>query len=1367
MLGFILAAATASYDIGRVTGSLMWSIGLLVGIHKCSVLLQRDDTNGKCVFSLLMFLASWMVFMWAGIASKLVPQLPILGIAMLLVGIILLTVVAVLAILGLMELRHAPDSMRGKKQAIWALVLSVVFITLVGTGFVRGRRYALRGVPSARGSAAQNGYFVFEDLNFKYRPQKHGWAKINPATVNPDATLALMRARPQLLFIAIAEAGGVELDMDATQLAELAKVNMRTVSPEVTLHADEVYSIGEIDGRRVRSTARIGAKHVYYTHWVFTRNGFMYQLILAGDEDDRSAIDRDAEQIFAGFEWLDPTRIAKTGTAFGTYLSPRLDYSLDLEGSPWVRWQEVHTQYPGADCSGIMIKRNAGFLVMPFRHGMDDVDLDALTAVLMSFVTGRPDSEQIRGMRDTEQEGLACRSFEFTQPIDGAMTTYAAKIWAGPRRVLYSWLWAPEACEDFPALRDSVLDALHVETDQLSGPDGDLLDPRQEIANADLLNNLGLYFTRNGRHKDALTSFDEACRAAPGDATYLGNALFSYDEMRQHQRALAAITQAPRDVAEHPDIQLWRAAHLKELGREEDACAIYNQVFLVHNHRDLDALWLYGSLLLTRNEAGRFETFFDKYLEQDDSLDARLTRAGLYAEHGAPENAVKFLEAEKRTPPNPQLRMALIRNYGAVEQYSDALRACEELVEAGFATPDVYYMKADAECGLKWYRRAQESLEQAKRLAPEDMAISELLLYVSGLLGEGQNDGIKRAITAVTMPAAVSNRLPKAGARIDGDDYGSEIRYTVTGFDFERGEHLKETWFWSATVLNGVGVTRYSTIQFEFDPLIERVYLNELVVMDPAGEVVGRGNIDACYVIDSSESDMVTHDKTLCIPVPELESGRTIRLAITKERLGAPESFSMHRTFLGTTTPTGLSAVFYLGDDSQITYSAPAPVTTETIPGGVVWRVTAAPALQWQPLPPPLQDLMPMLLVGDARATWAEEIEDYTTSISDRLRPHPIVRAKAASLTEGATTRDDTINRLIRHVQSDYTYKPLEFGIRGRMPYPPVETMRNKYGDCKDHAVLLCALLKAAGIEASLVLVNSTHRIDEAVPSLDQFDHVIVQVPGRASGEFIDTTGKNIDACALVPPGQGTRKALVLSPAGPSFCTIPDYAEDSSRATITCTLSAIDGETVRAEDVVTLSGYCASSLRGLLRQVDGARHKQWIQNIMSDSEKACEVQTFKAEHVFEPSRDLVLHITYLARNRLDRGDGGTRIELSNPWVRHLLSARVCPNRKSDFWLAYPFDLSTTVTLKGMEGHQWDRVPEGQNHTSDACRWQSLTRVDGDDVKLSLQVHTRPGTYPAARYESYRTTIQDAIGTVTGTMHLKRETSRSKLSATNG
>src|SRR5207237_6759909 len=98
-------------------------------------------------------------------------------------------------------------------------------------------------------------------------------------------------------------------------------------------------------------------------------------------------------------------------------------------------------------------------------------------------------------------------------------------------------------------------------------------------------------------------------------------------------------------------------------------------------------------------------------------------------------------------------------------------------------------------------------------------------------------------------------------------------------------------------------------------------------------------------------------------------------------------------------------------------------------------------------------------------------------------------------------TRNYVIRRIVGSLHKNVRYTGVEFGESSLVPQFASETLKRRYGDCKDKATLLVTMLRSAGIPANLALLNSGPRrdIDTNLPGIGMFDHVIVYVPASTT----------------------------------------------------------------------------------------------------------------------------------------------------------------------------------------------------------------------------------------------------------------------------
>lgn len=99
--------------------------------------------------------------------------------------------------------------------------------------------------------------------------------------------------------------------------------------------------------------------------------------------------------------------------------------------------------------------------------------------------------------------------------------------------------------------------------------------------------------------------------------------------------------------------------------------------------------------------------------------------------------------------------------------------------------------------------------------------------------------------------------------------------------------------------------------------------------------------------------------------------------------------------------------------------------------------------------------------------------------------------------------------KAIRFVQDEIRYLGFEIGENTHVPYSPTTVFNQRYGDCKDKALLLMVLLRMNDIPSSICLVNTDYGmiLNTKLPSQLEFDHAIVAIdqPG-GKYKFIDPT---------------------------------------------------------------------------------------------------------------------------------------------------------------------------------------------------------------------------------------------------------------------
>jgi tetratricopeptide (TPR) repeat protein len=162
-------------------------------------------------------------------------------------------------------------------------------------------------------------------------------------------------------------------------------------------------------------------------------------------------------------------------------------------------------------------------------------------------------------------------------------------------------------------------------------------------------------------------------------------------------------------------------------------------------------------------------------------------------------------------------------------------------------------------------------------------------------------------------------------------------------------------------------------------------------------------------------------------------------------------------------------------------------------------------------------------------ASWADVAGRYARIIEARTADAGLASA-AEELKAGGAAPAEIAARGLAWVKRRVRYSGLELGQAEITPWKPADSLARGYGDCKDQATLLAALLVAAGLPARVALLRTGPGpdLEPDLPGLGAFDHAIVVVDGKER-LWIDPTAE-LAVAGDLPISDRDRLALVIAP---------------------------------------------------------------------------------------------------------------------------------------------------------------------------------------------------------------------------------------------
>jgi TonB family protein len=362
------------------------------------------------------------------------------------------------------------------------------------------------------------------------------------------------------------------------------------------------------------------------------------------------------------------------------------------------------------------------------------------------------------------------------------------------------------------------------------------------------------------------------------------------------------------------------------------------------------------------------------------------------------------------------------------------------------------------------------------------------------------------------------------------------------------------------------GIQKVGQLVFPYKGANERVEVKSLKVIKPDGKVVTAG---AEAVVDVSspvvqEAPMYSDARQKHISVPGLSAGDIIEYDVVTRVFEpfTPGQFWDSWDFVTHSVCLDEEIVLDVPANRTLKIKSPdgmAPTIVEqTGRRRYIWKTDNKQAIEEVNAFKNFQSLNPSeMLKGLAVSTprrmlfstfenWNEIGQWYSSLAQERQIPSPEVRAKADEITRSATSQLAKVQAIYDYV-SHIRYVSLSFGVGRYQPHSAAEVLTNLYGDCKDKAALVDALLAAEGIHAATALINSHDEMDRKMPTPLQFDHAINVVSLGGREIWLDATTGVGPFGYLLPQLRGKAALVVLYPRKSEL--LQTSAEESSAKT--------------------------------------------------------------------------------------------------------------------------------------------------------------------------------------------------------------------------
>ena len=405
------------------------------------------------------------------------------------------------------------------------------------------------------------------------------------------------------------------------------------------------------------------------------------------------------------------------------------------------------------------------------------------------------------------------------------------------------------------------------------------------------------------------------------------------------------------------------------------------------------------------------------------------------------------------------------------------------------------------------------------------------------------------------------------------------------------------------------------------------------------------------------------------------------------------------------------------------------------------WAATDVARVDIEPAMPGFTEVAPYLHISTYQS-WQEVGRWYWSLAKDQLQSDQTLKRVAAEAAAGLHSDADKVRALHRFVIEKTRYVGLEFGIHGYKPYPASQVLLRGFGDCKDKALLLVALLREVGIESELVLLRSRRAglVDNEPASLAIFDHAITYVPGLDL--YLDATAEFAGLDELPSQDQGVM-VLRVGWGGTTLARTPVLPASANRAArVWKVVLAADGS-AQVDETVTVKGQAAHEWRGHY-QTPGERRERYAK-VWNGRHTGAQLEAVEMAGVEDRNQPVVVRaralVPHLAQQN-DRGEfhlpsSSRETDLTQTYAR--LGVRRWP-----LVLGFPWQHEEEIEYRLPDGFRLLRAPTARSLQGAFGRFDLGVAVssDGRVVKAHSLLSVERDRIAPGEYGEFRTFLRD-------------------------
>lgn len=419
-----------------------------------------------------------------------------------------------------------------------------------------------------------------------------------------------------------------------------------------------------------------------------------------------------------------------------------------------------------------------------------------------------------------------------------------------------------------------------------------------------------------------------------------------------------------------------------------------------------------------------------------------------------------------------------------------------------------------------------------------------------------------------------------------------------------------------------------------------------------------------------------------------------------------------------------------------------------------VWELSDVPRIETEAAMPHWRALAGQVIVtyysqkikDRTYSTWNDFAAWYNQLTGSVRDSSPAMQQKVQELAPANLPMLDRIKALAQFAQRDVRYAAIEIGIGGWQPHAATQTFSNRYGDCKDKATVLSAMLAQIGVKSFLMPIHTDRGIyTEKTPPTMGFNHVIlaIQLP---EGSFKATLPAIYEhpklghllifdpTSSVVPFGQipyyeQDNYGLLVTDQGGELIHLPLSPPELNRISRTAKLTLTPEGALRGEVQEVRTGTEAAIGRETFEHQTTADRRKILERFLGRMLGNVQLDSVDADNLDEIDKDLVIRYKFSAEHYA-KSAGGLLLVRPRVVGEKLGALDMSKPRHYPYEFEVPTLQTDSFEFSLPDGYKVDELPDTAKASFAFGEYNSKIENAGSELKYSREYKINTVRIPA-------------------------------------